>query len=247
MNAPTLAFRFRVFIILLLHLLGFLPPWVDTRNHGTLWLTASAALTRTGAIGLATATLAVTLIALACLALGSGLRVCGTAYLSSAVVRGATMQCESFVVAGPYRHLRNPLYAGSWLVALSVSILMPPSGAALFLPALSLFLVFLISQEERFLSARLGDSYRQYRNQVPRLFPRLLPRAPGALSAPSAARPTWFQAVLTETFPIAFTLCFSFFAWRYNARILVRCLLICYGLSLLIRALTKAAPPAAKI
>ncbi len=50
--------------------------------------------------------------------------------------------------------------------------------------------------------------------------------------ATSSARPHWVQALLAETYPVAFTLCFAIFAWRYNARILIQCLLICYGLSL---------------
>jgi hypothetical protein len=111
---------------------------------------------------------------------------------------------------------------------------MPPSGAAFFLLAFSVFALFLISAEERFLSARLGDVYQEYCRRVPRLWP-----ATGAGDAASSARPHWLQALLAETHPIAFTLCFAIFAWRYNARILIQCLLICYGLSLIIRALTK--------
>jgi hypothetical protein len=113
---------------------------------------------------------------------------------------------------------------------------MPPSGAAFFLPAFSLFSLFLISAEERFLTAQMGDIYQQYYRRVPRLRPRL-----GAADANSSARPHWLQALLAETYPIAFTGCFAIFAWRYNARILIQCLLICYGLSLVIRAFTKPA------
>src|ERR1700691_4143873 len=236
MNAAALAFRFRVVIFLLLYVLGFLPPWGAIRggNDGTLWLAASTLTARSGWIGLAAATLTVTLIALACLALGAILRVWGTAYLRSGVMRGAVMQDERLVAAGPYRYLRNPLYLGSWLLGFATAILMPPSGAAFFLLAFSVFTLFLISGEERFLSARLGDAYQEYCRRVPRLWPGI-----GAGDATSSARPQWLQALLAETHPIAFTLCFAIFAWRYNARILIQCLLICYGLSLIVRALTK--------
>ena len=237
MKAAALAFRFRVAIFLLLYLVGFLPPWgaiVRGSSEGTLWLAASTLAARSGWIGLGAATVAVTLIALACLALGAMLRVWGTAYLGSGVMRGAVMQGARLVAAGPYRHLRNPLYLGSWLLAIATSLLMPPSGAAFFLPAFSLFVLFLISAEERFLSAQLGDVYRQYCRRVPRLWPRL-----ASPDASSQARPHWLQALLAETYPIAFTLCFAIFAWRYNARILIQCLLICYGVSLVIRAFAK--------
>ena len=80
MNASALVFRFRVFIFVLLYFVGFFPPW-DFRSgsRGTLWLAASTLLARTGWIGLAAATLAVTLAALACLVAGTILRVWGTA------------------------------------------------------------------------------------------------------------------------------------------------------------------------
>jgi hypothetical protein len=149
-------------------------------------------------------------------------------------MRGAAMQGEAFVARGPYRYLRNPLYLGSWLLALGVSVLMPPSGAVFFLVADSTFVLLLIWAEERFLLAKQGEVYQQYRRSVPRLWPRF----PGSHAAPSAARPRWVQALLAETYPVAITLCFAVLAWRYNARILVQCVLICYGVSLVVRALT---------
>lgn len=235
MNAAALAFRFRVFIFVLLYLLGFLPPW-DFRSGspGTLWLAASTLLARSGWISLAAATVVITLVSLTCLVAGAILRVWGTAYLGSGVMRGFAMQGDQFVAAGPYRYIRNPLYLGAWLVSLGVSILMPPSGAAFFLLGFSVFVLFLIHAEERFLAAKQGDVYQQYRRRVPRLLPRM---AAGNVASP--ARPQWVQALLAETYPIAITLCFAVLAWRYNARILIQCVLICYGLSLVIRALTK--------
>jgi protein-S-isoprenylcysteine O-methyltransferase Ste14 len=235
MNAAALAFRFRVFIFVVLYLLGFLPPWdFLSGSRGTLWLAASTLLARSGWISLAAATLVVTLVSLTCLVMGAILRVWGAAYLGSGVMRGSAMQGDQFVAAGPYRYVRNPLYLGSWLLALGVSILMPLSGAAFFLLAFSIFTLFLISAEERFLSAKQGDVYQQYRRRVPRLLPRM-----AAGSVASSAHAQWVQALLAETYPIAMTLCFAVFAWRYNARILIQCVLVCYGLSLVVRALTK--------
>src|SRR5579862_3175684 len=113
-NASALAFRFRAFIFVLLYLIGFLAPWEFRGGHqGTLWLAASTLLARSGWISLAPATVAVTLLSLACQLLGTILRVWGTAYLGTGVMRGAAMQGEAFVAAGPYRYVRNPLYLGS--------------------------------------------------------------------------------------------------------------------------------------
>ncbi len=237
MNAAAQAFRFRVVIFLLLYLVGFLPPWgaiIRGGSEGTLWLAASTLAARSGWIDLAAVTVTVTLIALVCLAMGAILRVWGTAYLGSGVMRGAVMHGDRLVGEGPYRYLRNPLYLGSWLMGLATSLLMPPSGAAFFLAAFTLFVLFLISAEERFLAAQLSEAYQQYCRRVPRLWP-----GTGAGDATSSARPQWLQALLAETYPITFTVCFAIFAWSYNARILIRCLLICYGLSLIMRAVTK--------
>jgi protein-S-isoprenylcysteine O-methyltransferase Ste14 len=239
MKPAELAFRFRVFIFVLLYVIGFLAPWEFRSSHpGTLWLAASTLLARGGWISLAAATVVVTLVSLACLVLGTILRVWGTAYLGSGVMRGAAMQGEAFVAAGPYRYVRNPLYVGSWLLALGVSVLMPPSGAAFFLVAFSAFVLLLIAAEERFLSTKQGEVYQQYRRNVPRLWPRV----GGTAAASSAARPRWVQAFLAETYPVAITLCFAVLAWRYNARILVQCVLVCYGISLVVRALTGRGP-----
>jgi protein-S-isoprenylcysteine O-methyltransferase Ste14 len=239
-NAEALAFRFRVFIFVLLYLLGFLAPWDFRGAHpGTLWLAASTLLARSGWISLAAATVAVTLASLACLVLGTILRVWGTAYLGSRVMRGAAMQGEVFVAAGPYRYVRNPLYLGSWLLALGVSVLMPPGGAAFFLVAFSVFVLLLIRAEERFLSAKQGEAYQQYRRIVPRFWPRLWTRTSGSHASTSATPPRWGQALLAETYPVAISFCFAVLAWRYNARMLVQCVLVCYGVSLVVRALTS--------
>jgi protein-S-isoprenylcysteine O-methyltransferase Ste14 len=238
MTAPAMAFRFRVPIFLLLYLLGFFAPWSSrSGSHGTLWLAASTVVARMGWIGLSGATLIITIAALACLAVGAVLRVWGTAYLGPGIMSGLSMQSDVLVAAGPYRHIRNPLYLGSLLLALGICILMPPAGAAFFLPAYCIFTLYLISAEERFLAARQGDSYSQYVRRVPRLFPYRKTPEP-----PSLIRPQWGPALLAETYSVGIALCFAVFAWRYNAQILIRCVLICYGISLVTRALAR--PPA---
>ncbi|MGC2404297.1 MAG: isoprenylcysteine carboxylmethyltransferase family protein [Acidobacteriaceae bacterium] len=233
-------FRWRVPIFVLLYLLGFFAPWDFRRgNHGTLWLAASTLLARSGWIGLAAATLLVTIAALACLSLGALLRVWGTAYLGSSVMSGRAMQGDALVAAGPYRYVRNPLYLGSWLLGLGVSVLMPPGGAAFFLLAFSAFVLLLVSAEERFLASRQGESYRQYLRAVPRFLLLKKPAVAPLSMSPQSMSPQWGQALLAEVYSVTITLCFAALAWRYDARILIRCVLICYGLSLVARALLR--------
>jgi hypothetical protein len=151
------------------------------------------------------------------------------------------MQARTVMAAGPYRYVRNPLYIGSWWMALSIAILMPPSGAAVFLVTVSLFYFRLILGEEDFLTREIGAHYLDYRQQVPRLLPALRPRIPA-----SAAHPQWLTSVVAEIFPVTYPLCLAVLAWRYDPVLLIRCLLICFGLSLVARAfLPKKSPTAA--
>ncbi len=225
-------FRLRVLVFVLLYMLGLFPPWEwGVRNSSTLWLASSTLLARSGWISLATATVMVTAVALACLLIGVTLRVWGAAYVGHGVMRNTSIRGGPFEAAGPYRYVRNPLHLGAWLLACGASILMPPGGACLFLIAFSVFVLFLISAEERSVSIKLGDAYEQYRRSVPRFA-----SGASAVAATANQRPEWAEAALAETYPIAFTVCFAIFSWRYNARILIQCLLICYGLSLIVRA-----------
>lgn len=217
-----------------LYLIGFLTPWARLLNVGpesTLWLSLSTLLARTGWMGLSMATNTVTCVAICCCLAGAVLRVWGTAYLGASVMRNVIMQTGTLVAGGPYRRFRNPLYAGTFVFSLGVSILMPPSGAVFFLIGMALLELLLISGEENLLESRLGDPYREYKRRVPRLLPSV-----GARVAPSGATPRWLQALAAETYPVAYTICFAVLAWRYNAVILIQALIICYGCSLVIRA-----------
>ena len=190
-----LGIRFQEPLFLLIYLAGFLAPWERSGAHATLWLALSTLAARTGWLAVANATTAVTVVALACLVLGTIVRVGGASCLSPAV-------------------MRRRLYLGGWLVALGTSILMPPSGAIVFLLLFSLLSLFLAFTETRFLSTSGG-------------------------TVAAGHTPRWWKAVLAETYPIAFTTCFAIFAWRYNTTLLIKCLLICYGVSLLVRALSN--------
>ena len=78
---------------------------------------------------------------------------------------------RSFTVAGPYRWMRHPVYAGS-LLFLWASPLMT-RNQALFYAALSLYLVVGELIEERRLTQELGTVYRDYRRRVPTWTPWL--------------------------------------------------------------------------
>lgn len=237
MKATQVEFRLRLLILLVLYLIGFWTPWTWTAQtfappRSTAWLALCTQIGQWPALGVQGATLLVTWLAILCGFLGAFLRVWGTAYLGASTVHAGSMQAGAVMASGPYRHVRNPLYLGSWFLGISIAILMPPSGAIVFLVLMSVFYLRLILGEEAFLAAQLGEPYLAYKQRVPRLWPSLRPRIPSA-----AARPHWGVGAGAEIFPIAYALCLAVLAWRYNPGLLVRCLLVCFGLSLVARAL----------
>lgn len=228
MKATQFEFRFRLWISVAIWILGFWAPWLQGAR-GTTWLELSGVLSRW--MPLETASIAVTSLMLLLAVLGTIFRVWGTAYIGSAVVKSGVMHAQGVVAAGPYRYMRNPLYFGSYLFALAVAILMPPSGAVFVLVANFVQILRLILGEEQYMQAQQGEAYLAYRKKVPRLFPSLTARVPKL-----ADHPEWLQAVVSEIFYVAMTGCFLVLAWRYNAILLTQAVLICFGLSLVARA-----------
>jgi protein-S-isoprenylcysteine O-methyltransferase Ste14 len=113
-------------------------------------------------------------------ALGAGLRAWGAGHL---------VKNDSLAVAGPYAHLRHPLYAGTLCLALGFGVI--ASGWALwlvlggFVPA---FFLYYFPYKERVeserLAARYGDAYTEYRSAVPALLPSLERFSPARGAAP---------------------------------------------------------------
>ena len=238
MKATRFEFRFRLVIGSVIYLLGFWAPWLRwgpfAGRSTSTWLELVGALSSTHMLPLQSATVFVTLTAIILAVIGAAFRVWGTAYLGAGIVTSGDMHAQSVVAAGPYRHLRNPLYFGSFIFSFAVAILMPPSGAIFFLVAMFLQILRLVLAEEAWLIAQQGEPYLAYKARVPQLFPSLLPRLPA-----SSAKPRWLQAILSETYYVGTTLCFAVLAWRYNAFLLIQALIICFGLSLVIRALVE--------
>lgn len=234
MKATSFEFRFRVLIAIVLYVLGFSAPWARYHAYApltTTWLALSTQLANLHWLTVNKATLLVTWVAIVLAFAGAILRVWGAAYLGSSVVHSMSMHAGETVASGPYRFVRNPLYLGSWLFAVGICILMPPSGAIFFLVATFLFYWRLILGEEHYLAAQLGEPYLDYKRRVPRIVPSLRPRL-----AASGLGAQWMQGFVSEIFMFAFACCLAALAWQYNADILIRCLLVCFGISLIARA-----------
>jgi len=146
------------------------------------------------------------------------------------------------VANGPYRFVRNPLYLGSWCMFAAMAFLMPVGGAVFAMPVLTVFLFRLILGEEAFLSQQLGEPYQAYLRAVPRLIPHLRTALPS-----TGAKPHWLLAALAETNPIGVFVILTFLSWSYDNLLMVKAILVSFGISLVVRALLPGERPAASL
>jgi protein-S-isoprenylcysteine O-methyltransferase Ste14 len=219
-------------------LLGFWAPWIETWGIGSRistleWLALE--VSRTGLLRFTVATPVVIVIGALIAAKAAALRIWGTAYLGPATVISSQMKAGAVVADGPYRYVRNPLYLGLWGMVAALSFMMPPTGALISLTLLTIFLARLVLGEEAFLKIQLGEPYLDYLRAVPRLVPRIRTALPQARN-----KPQWLRAVLSELTPIGVFVALAFCSWTYDNRLMERVVLISFGLSLVVRALTPA-------
>jgi protein-S-isoprenylcysteine O-methyltransferase Ste14 len=83
---------------------------------------------------------------------------------------------EKLVIQGPYRHVRNPMILGVYLIVLGESLLLfVPSIFLWFLLFVAINLIYTPLVEERGLETRFGEVYQRYKRNVPAWIPRLKP------------------------------------------------------------------------
>jgi protein-S-isoprenylcysteine O-methyltransferase Ste14 len=108
------------------------------------------------------------------IAIGQSLRVWATGYL---------LKTDELTTAGPYAHLRHPLYAGSLLMGCGFALVAGKLVSIVVIPAgLAFYFGYYLRYKERVESERLeaiyGDAFRAYRAAVPAILPRLSPWHP---------------------------------------------------------------------
>ena len=234
MKASNFEFRFRYAIHLVIYAICFVAPWNPARMQGggrSLWSAASLQLARTGIVGFGAASASIVIAGILASFVGAGLRTWGGAYLVLGVAEDSRMHGAALVADGPYRHMRNPLYVGTWLHTLGLALVMSPAGGIAAIVLIGIFQLRLIGAEEAFLSAKLGAAYAEYCSRVPRLFPALR-----AQYAASGASPRWASAVLNESYFWLFAISFSVLAWRYDRLLLEKAVLVSLGCSMILRA-----------
>jgi protein-S-isoprenylcysteine O-methyltransferase Ste14 len=240
-KASAIEFRLRMAIQIVIVAVAIWAPWVQPWDLKLRISTLEWLALEIGRSGIATFAAAVPfVITLGALlaAAGAWLRLWGAAYLGYDVVHHEHMQAGGVMAAGPYRYLRNPLYLGGWFMMASISLLLTPSGALFMVALTAFFYLRLILGEEAFLATRLGEPYRQYKQAVPRIVPRLRATVP-----PAPAHPRWLTAILTEVMPIGVFLTMTIVPWTYDNIKALEGILISLVVSLLVRGLMKAPIP----
>jgi protein-S-isoprenylcysteine O-methyltransferase Ste14 len=99
--------------------------------------------------------------------------------------RGHLDRAERVCTGGPYGSVRHPLYLGSLLMGLGVSLMaLPWAFAPLFVLVFTAMYWPKAIREEAYLGERFGDAYATYAATVPAIWPRFGSRA-AATGAPT--------------------------------------------------------------
>lgn len=108
----------------------------------------------------------------ALLVLGFALAIWGRSVMTRAGTNvDPRFPTTALVTQAPFNRSRNPLYAALNLIYLGVTLLANSLWhLILFLPLLLVMHFGVIRREERYLEAKFGDSYRDYRSRVRRYF-----------------------------------------------------------------------------
>ena len=113
-----------------------------------------------------------------CLTVGIVLAI-WTARLQLTIGRGTPAPWDpttKLVVAGPYRHVRNPMITGAFFILLAEALLLHSWPIAIWLGIFVILnLIYMPLFEEKALEARFGSEYREYKAHVPRWLPRWRP------------------------------------------------------------------------
>lgn len=93
---------------------------------------------------------------------------------------GYAIKNDKLTTSGPYAFVRNPLYLGTFLIALGFVIVLKTSWVgAIFMAALGFMYYRTVKDEQGMLTAKFGDSYRDYCQKVPAMIPCLIPYTQG--------------------------------------------------------------------
>jgi methanethiol S-methyltransferase len=76
------------------------------------------------------------------------------------------------IISGIHRHVRHPLYFGTFLFIWGLAVLAPYLSLIIANAIITIYTVIAIRFEEEKLVAEFGDAYRNYQKSVPKLIPK---------------------------------------------------------------------------
>jgi protein-S-isoprenylcysteine O-methyltransferase Ste14 len=151
------------------------------KNRGALLAIPAAVLAARGKPSAASIALGLPI------AIAGELLRCWAVGYSGTTTRDNTVTAPKLVTAGPYAHVRNPLYFGNFITAMGFSIAF--TGRNSFAEKLALIgaslgtmaavYAAIVPHEEAFLREEFGAAFERYCDRVPRLIPQLEAAANG--------------------------------------------------------------------
>jgi protein-S-isoprenylcysteine O-methyltransferase Ste14 len=127
------------------------------------------------------------------LGFAAGIRTWAAAYLRTAVVHDTDLHAEKLVADGPYRHVRNPLYLGTFLMSVGLGFLASRAGFVILVAGAAIRILRLVGREESELAHQQGESYLEFCRRVPSFVPSISARLPAG-----GQKPEWGQAFRGE-------------------------------------------------
>jgi protein-S-isoprenylcysteine O-methyltransferase Ste14 len=249
MQATAFEYKHRFLIHALIYTFCFAAPWPDYHNgfhgvipwsflrNGSVWFRIANNLSRPLYTHFAQfwngALIVIVLFAFA----GALLRTWGAAYLGASTVKRGGMVGDRIIADGPFRYVRNPLYLGTILHTIALAFLMRPEAAVLCILLITILQLRLIGREEPYLMGHLGEAYRAYLEEVPRIIPSLRAR-----TAPGSSWPDWKQGILSEFYMLGAAVSFAAlgwadgFNWENTVLRVMQGILISLGVSVVLRA-----------
>lgn len=97
------------------------------------------------------------------------LRIRAGGLLTGARMMAVEERTDSLIIAGPYRHVRNPIYLADILTLAGMGLVVPWPGTLLVWLSLAIVYPQVIAFEESRLRDSLGALYQAYIDNVPRL------------------------------------------------------------------------------
>lgn len=116
---------------------------------------------------------------------GEGVRIWAVGY-SGVTTRGDAVIAPALTTAGPYAHVRNPLYLGNVITAAGFAVAFTGRNDAFTrfvlvagsLAAMLGVYAVIVPHEEAYLRETFGEQFDEYTARVPRIMPTLEPSQP---------------------------------------------------------------------